>query len=101
LPADRKIDGRSFAPQLRGARGQPREWAYVQLGDNRYVRSDRWKLAGDGELFDMKDAPFRQIAVAKDSNDPQAQAARAALQAALDGLRADGAPLPKKKKKNS
>jgi arylsulfatase A len=96
LPEKRKIDGHSFAPQILGEKGQPREWAYVHLGVNRYVRSDRWKLTGTGELFDMKDAPFRQIPVAKDTGDEEAKAARAKLQAVLDGLRDDSTP-PKKK----
>ena len=95
------IDGRSFAPQLRGEKGQPREWAYVHLGNQRYVRSDRWKLTGDGELFDMQDAPFRQIPVAADTGDSVAKAARTKLQAALDGPLAKdfGSTAPVKKKK--
>ena len=40
LPAEPKIDGHSFAPQLRGEKGQPREWAYVQLGE-RLLRPQR------------------------------------------------------------
>ncbi len=99
LAAERKIDGRSFAPQVRGEKGRPREWAYVQLGDKRYVRGPRYKLTGTGELFDMKEAPFRQIAVAKDSTDPEVMAARTSLQAALDSLKSDEATPKKKKKK--
>lgn len=96
----RTIDGHSFAPQLRGETGQPREWAYVHLRDERYVRSDRWKLTGDGELFDMQDAPYKQTLVAAGANDPAALAARNKLQAALDELRAsDTSPAPVKKKK--
>ncbi len=102
VPSTRPIDGRSFAPQLLGKNGQPREWAYVQLGDKRYVRSDRWKLTGNGELFDMKEAPFREITVPADSNSSEAKAARTQLQAVLDNLAAqktgDGA-TPKKKRK--
>ena len=100
-PAEgRTLDGRSFAPQLRGEKGQPREWAYVHLGNRRYVRSDRWKLTGDGEFFDMKDAPHRQIPVAADTSDADAKTARTKLQAALDGpLAADpDSPMPPKKK---
>lgn len=103
LPTERKIDGHSFAPQLRGEKGTPRDWAYVQLGEKRYVRSDRWKLTGEGELFDMSDAPYRQIPVAADSGDTEAKAARAKLQAALDGLKpgpGDAEPAGKKRKKN-
>jgi arylsulfatase A len=101
-PSDgRAIDGHSFAPQLRGEQGQPREWAYVHLRDDRYVRSERWKLTGKGELFDMRDAPHRQIPVAADTKDADAQAARAQLQKALDHLAAEAAKegLPPGKKK--
>ncbi|MFM9965820.1 MAG: sulfatase-like hydrolase/transferase [Planctomycetaceae bacterium] len=102
VSATRPIDGRSFAPQLLGKKGQPRDWAYVHLGDKRYVRSDRWKLTGNGELFDMKEAPFREISVPADSNSSEAKAARTQLQAALDNLAAQGTSgelAPKKKRK--
>lgn len=87
LPAGVNIDGRSFAPQLRGQPGQPRDWAYVQLGQQRYVRDPRWKLYGDGTLCDMSEAPFAEKAISKDSADVDALAARKRLQAALDQLR--------------
>ena len=32
LPAEVTFDGRSFAPQLRGETGMPRDWVFVQLG---------------------------------------------------------------------
>jgi arylsulfatase A-like enzyme len=86
VPATRPIDGRSFAPQLLGRKSQPRDWAYVQLGDKRYVRNDRWKLTGAGELFDMKDAPFREVLVPADFDSGEAIAARNKLQAALNNL---------------
>jgi arylsulfatase A len=99
LPEGLKLDGRTFAPQIKGQPGQPRDWVYVQLGEARYTRSRRWKLTGDGDLFDMKEAPFKEIAVAKDSADEDAKAGRLALQAALDGLKSgDTTPAPKKKK---
>jgi arylsulfatase A len=88
LPEGVTIDGHSFAPQLRGQAGKPREWVYVQLGAKRYVREARWKLNNDGELFDMKEAPFREIPVAADSDDAEAKAARKRLQAVLDNLKA-------------
>ena len=63
-----------------------------------------WLLRrGKGELFDMRDAPHRQIAVAADSNDVEAIAARVQLQKTLDHLAAEAAketlPLGKKKAK--
>jgi arylsulfatase A len=92
LPEKRKIDGHSFAPQILGEKGQTREWVYVHLGMKRYVRSDRWKLTGKNELFDMRDAPFREILVEKDIGEEEAKAARAKLQAVLDGLHDDSTP---------
>ncbi len=98
-----KVDGASFAAQLRGQPGTPRGWVYLQLNENRFVRDERWKLTGTGELFDMKDAPWTEVAVPKDSKDATANAARARLQATLSSIVAedpkrDAAPREKKKK---
>ena len=86
LPEGVTIDGKSFASILKGEEGTPREWIFVQLGRNWYVRESSWKLNQAGELFDMKDAPFEEKPVASDSTDPEAIAARARLQAVLDKL---------------
>jgi arylsulfatase A-like enzyme len=85
-PADVTFDGHSFAPQLRGQPGQPREWIFVQLGTKWYVREMDWKLNNDGDLFDMKDAPFEEKLVAADTKDAAAVAARKRLQTILDQL---------------
>lgn len=81
------LDGRSFAPQVLGRPGTPREWVYVHLRDERYVRDARWKLYGDGTLCDMRGAPFQEATVPRGSEDGPAAAARKRLQAALDGLK--------------
>jgi arylsulfatase A len=86
LPKEVKFDGHSFAPQLRGQPGKPREWIYVQLGNKWYVRSQDWKLTRSGELFDMKDAPFEEKLVAADTKDAAARAGREKLQKVLDTL---------------
>jgi len=86
LPASMKYDGHSFAPQLRGRKGNPREWIFVQLGRRWYVRNDGWKLNESGELFDMKDSPFVEQLVPADSKDKAATQARKQLQAVLDKL---------------
>jgi arylsulfatase A len=86
LPEGVTIDGKSFASILKGEEGTQREWIFVQLGRNWYVRESNWKLNHAGELFDMKDAPFEERPVATDSTDPEAIAARARLQAVLDKL---------------
>jgi arylsulfatase A len=86
LPEGRTFDGCSFAPQLHGEKGSPREWTFVQLGRRWYVRDDGWKLNRAGGLFDMKDSPFVEQLVPTDSKDPAAIAARTRLQAVLDKL---------------
>jgi arylsulfatase A len=90
LPPDVKFDGRSFAPQLRGEKGNPREWLYVQLGRGWYVRNDGWKLNERGELFSMKDSPFVEEPISPTTTDSAAVAARTRLQAVLDGLNPAG-----------
>ena len=49
----------------------------------------------------MKQAPFKEIAVSKDTPDEDPKTGRLALQAALDSLKADAPPRPKKKKKKA
>lgn len=84
LPAGLTIDGQSFAPQIKGEKGQPREWVYVELNGKSYVRNGRYKLTNDGGLFDLKDAPFREIPVPGDTTDAEAVAARQRLREILD-----------------
>ena len=90
LPEKTILDGHSIAPQLRGEKGQPREWIFNQLAKMWYVREAGWKLTQAGELFDMSDAPFTEKLVAADTKEPAAIAARKRLQAALDQLNPAG-----------
>jgi arylsulfatase A len=83
LPEGVVVDGRSFAAQLKGGPGHPREWIYVELHGNSYVRDARFKLTNKGELFDLKNAPFEEVPVAKDAADAEAIAARKRLEAVL------------------
>ena len=90
LPANTVIDGRSFAAQVRGEKGEPRPWVFHQLARSWYVREAGWKLNQAGELFDMSDAPFAEKLVAADTKDVAAVAARKRLQFALDQLNPAG-----------
>jgi arylsulfatase A len=90
LPEGVTIDGHSFAPQLLGQPGEPRDWAFVQLARMWYVRNAGWKLNEKGELYDLSDAPFVETLVTADAADPAAVAARKELQAALDKLNPAG-----------
>ncbi|MSU56627.1 MAG: hypothetical protein EXS35_00325 [Pedosphaera sp.] len=86
MPKDVKIDGHSFAPQLLGKKGSPRDWIFVQLNAKWYARNDGWKLNESGELFDMSDAPFVEKLVAADGQSAAAKAAHQKLQAVLADL---------------
>jgi arylsulfatase A len=97
-------DGISFSPQLHGEAGQPRKWAYVQLGANWFVREQGWKMNEQGQLFDMSDAPYVEKLVEAAGQSPQATEARTRLKAALDSLNPAGGKTQeggaaKKKKK--
>ena len=86
LPEGVKIDGISYAAQLRGEKGTPREWAYVQLGAKWFVREQDWKMNQSGELFDMSDAPFTEKPVADTADTRAGKAARARLTKVLAEL---------------
>lgn len=99
LPTGVVLDGHSFAPQLRGQPGQPREWIFVQLGAKWYVRDQSWKLNEKGELFDMREAPFEEKLVTDATG--SAAEARQRLQAVLNQLnpasgKNDSAPTKRK-----
>ncbi len=93
MPENRVIDGRSLVPQIRGEKGQPREWVFVQLARMWYVADRKWKLNEKGELYDLSDAPWTEKRVEPDTRDAGAIAARKRLQSALDGLNPAGGKL--------
>ena len=90
LPENKVIDGHSFLPQVRGEKGSPRDWIFVELARNWYAADRQWKLTEKGDLFDLSDAPFAEKPVAADTKDASAVAARKKLQAALDQLNPAG-----------
>ncbi len=93
LPENTIFDGHSFAPQLRGEPGKPRDWVFNQLARMWYVRDARWKLNEAGELFDMSDAPFTETLIPAESEDANAKAARTRLAAILAELNPAGGIL--------
>jgi arylsulfatase A len=86
LPEGVKLDSHSFAAQIKGEKGKPRDWVYVELNGKSYVRDARFKLTNHGEFFDLSEAPYREIAVASDTTDAAALGARKNLQAVLAQL---------------
>jgi arylsulfatase A len=115
LPADSKIDGRSFLPQLRGETGTPRSWIYSWYSPRgeqlrEFAFNHHYKLYRSGEFFDLASDPAEKnpLAVASLAG-PAAKNAKD-LQAALDQYknarpeelpkpdRAEGAKQAKEKK---
>ncbi len=93
LPAGEVLDGVSFAPQLRGGKGTPREWIYCysepipapEPNPTIFARDQRWKLYSDGRLFDISNDVLEKNPVL-DGGGP----ARKKLQAALDSMPSEG-----------
>ncbi len=90
LPKEAILDGQSFNAQIHGQKGNPRNSVFVQLANNYWVRNAGWKLNESGELYDMSKAPFEEIAVAADTKNEAAIAARKSLQTELDRLNPKG-----------
>jgi arylsulfatase A len=92
LPTNNILDGKSFAYQLKGGKGSPRDWIFTELGNDWYVRSANWKLNRAGKLFDMRNAPFEEKEVAIDDSN---KAEKDKLQNVLDSLNPAGGILDK------
>ncbi|AKJ63442.1 sulfatase-like hydrolase/transferase [Kiritimatiella glycovorans] len=96
-PVPDDVDGRSFLPQCLGREGNPRDWVFVhynpRLNDKvtpaRFVRGKRWKLFGDGRLFDLHNDPHEQNPVRPGEGDTSALQARRRLQPVLDRMPCD------------
>ena len=86
LPANTIIDGQSFASQLTGKKGKSREWIFMELGNKWYVRDAKWKLNREGELFDMRNAPFEEKLVVDYNSDKDSRNAYNRLKEVLDKL---------------
>lgn len=85
-PKDRTVDGRSFLPQACGQKGNPRQWALVELGPERFLMEKRYKLRQDGRLFDLQNAPFQEPEVPEGAITGEARAAKAQLEKVFSEL---------------
>ena len=80
------IDGRSFYPQLKGEKGNPRDWMFFhfepmnrrhglnELRQIRFIRDHRWKLYETGELYDLEadwdeDIPIYEVEDSKSQSE--------------------------------
>lgn len=95
------IDGQSFAPQLRGKSGTPRQWMHCfycsrpeRTKPKQFVRNKRWKLYRDGTFFDIPNDVKEQNNLTG-SETAEARVSRKKLQKALDSFPAKGEQLLK------
>jgi arylsulfatase A len=87
LPDGYAIDGRSFAPVLRGEKGRTREWIFSNYADKRMLRDGWWLLDGDGRLYDCGNRRDEQgYKDVTQSTDADAVAARERFDALLERL---------------
>lgn len=93
IPGNLTIDGRSFLPQLKGEKGTPREWVFCHYEPRwsiwkpcRFVRDKRWKLYGDGRLFDLLADPLEKSPIG-DSQDKEIMAIRRKFLQILDRMK--------------
>jgi len=97
LPESPVIDGRSFAPLLRGESHRGREWVFYQIGhggENHYaIREHDWKLDHDDHLFDTSSSLHREVMVDADSS-TEARRAYARLRKAMEELDPEGGITP-------
>ncbi len=90
VPAELKIDGRSFLPQLLGEKGNPRDWLYVWFNDAggakaeyEFAHDANYKLYTDGRFFDVQKDDKEKSPLADGDLISDAKAAKAKLLAAL------------------
>jgi arylsulfatase A len=80
------IHGRSFAPQLLGQPGQPREWIHIQHGDNRQLRNHDYMLTNKDQLRRVVPL-WEDPAQPNENRDREKEAAvRKSLQAVFEAL---------------
>lgn len=100
-----QFDGRSFLPQLKGEAGNPRAWLYCwfhprpitrpESTARRFARNYRFKLYGNGDLFDLANDPGEQRPLAEAEVTYEASASRAVLRRALDSMPAESTRIGK------
>jgi arylsulfatase A len=73
------LDGRSFAPQLRGEPGRPRAWVYSGHRGRSFLRDQRWKLTRSGALHDLAHDPDEAAPIEPGRDTAESAAARARL----------------------
>ena len=97
------MDGKSFYPQLKGEKGNPREWMFFHFdpmsprdGNSsspaasrpsvRFVRGKRWKLYEDGRLYDLHNDRDEESPILQTNDDSEKSTARKHLLDVFDQM---------------
>lgn len=104
LPKGDVLDGVSFAPQLHGKKGSPRESIYSytegvpgpEPDPTIYARNQRWKLYSDGRLFDISNDVLEQKPIMTGRH-----AVRSKLQATIDSMPSKGLKIYRPKDRSN
>ena len=98
------MDGKSFYPQLKSEKGNPREWLFFHFDPMsprngkssspsasrslvRFVRGERWKLYEDGRLYDLHNDIDEEIPFLQTNDDSEKSSVRKHLSEVLDQMR--------------
>ena len=91
VPAELKIDGRSFLPQVRGEKGNPRAWYYSWQGAQKekgitaeFAATRDFKLSRAGDFYDLRSDLEEKAPLKVPELQGEAAAAAKLLQGALD-----------------
>lgn len=90
IPAEFGVDGRSFLPQLKGEKGNPRESIYMwysrsgKVSEARvFARNQRYKLYESGEFYDVPNDRLEKHPLSADSLNDDQQKVKTMLQRQL------------------
>lgn len=97
LPAHEVYDGRSFAPQLRGEPAPPRDGLFLYYWprpisrpnfrrDTRFAYDHRFKLYGDGRLYELAEDPATAEPIPVGEGGPEVRRARRRLTRVLESM---------------
>lgn len=86
IPARVIIDGQSFAKQIKGKKGQPREWVYTQWEGEAWLRTKLWKLYRNGLLYNMQNDPNEKFPITSDNDSEDSRTVRKRLEAVFENL---------------
>lgn len=91
VPAELKIDGRSFLPQVRGEKGNPRAWYYSWQGAQKgkgvtaeFAATRDFKLSRSGDFYDLRSDLEEKKPLKTVTLEGEAAAAAKLLQGVLD-----------------